>query len=72
MKEEVSEKLIRLPETQAILGGISRSTLWRWWNGLGPTGFPKPVKIGRSVAFKRSEIMTFIYNLGQQVDNESD
>ena len=66
MKEDVTERLIRLPETQEILGGISRSTLWRWWNGLGPSDFPKPVKIGRSVAFRRSEIMDFINNLGQQ------
>ena len=54
------EKIIRLPELQAILG-ISRATAWRW-EKMG--WLPKRIQLGpRSIGWRRSEVLDHISNL---------
>ena len=50
--------LIRLPELQALLGGVGKTTLHRWEaNG----NFPKRIRIGaRAVAWDRAAVDAFL------------
>ncbi len=40
------------PNETALQLGVSKNTLWRW----GKTGYLSPVKIGRKIVYKQSEI----------------
>ncbi len=47
------DKFLRTSEVREILGGISRATLWRW---IKDKKIPEPIKIGRVVLFRKSDI----------------
>jgi prophage regulatory protein len=53
-EQNMGQRLIRLRELQARLGGVSRTTLWRWERN---SDFPTRVQIGpNTVAWIESEI----------------
>ena len=54
----MTDKLLSIPQLGEVLGGMSRSTVYRQI-ALNP-GFPKPVKIGGATRFKESEVQAFI------------
>ncbi len=45
------------PETRAILGGLSETSLWRLSRG---TNFPKPVVIARRRLWNRAELFAWM------------
>lgn len=54
----MAERYVRLRELRARLGGVSRTTIWRWQR----TGaFPKPVALGpNTVVWLESEIDAWV------------
>ena len=52
-------RLFNMREVQAIAGGKSRSTIWRWVNDPS-NSFPAPVKIsGHSIAWPEESIIAW-------------
>ena len=65
--ETEDEKIIRFPELQEMLGGVSRTTVWRW-EKIG--WLPKRIQLGPrsrgskgSKGWKLTEIKAHIKNL---------
>ena len=51
---QVTDRIIRPKELREILGGVSKSTLWRW---ISKEQFPRPMKLGeRAVGWRQSTI----------------
>ena len=50
--------LIRLPELQRLLGGVSKAAIYRWMKS---AGLPAPLRLGpRCVAWSRGEVLGWI------------
>lgn len=60
MSNQAPDRLVRLPELKALLGGVSTASVYRWVKrGL----LPKPQRIGvRGVGWRLSEIEKLIQN----------
>lgn len=53
------EDLILLDAVRDIVGGISYSTLRRWWR-MEPPHFPKPIRLGpRRIAWNRQVVLSW-------------
>ena len=51
--------LIRLPELQRLLGGVSKAAIYRW---MKTDGLPAPLRLGpRCVAWSRDEVLGWIF-----------
>ena len=58
MSNQAPDRLVRLPELKALLGGVSTASVYRWVK-LGI--LPKPQRIGvRGVGWRLSEIEQLI------------
>lgn len=58
MSNQAPDRLVRLPELKALLGGVSTASVYRWIK-LGI--LPKPQRIGvRGVGWRLSEIEQLI------------
>jgi prophage regulatory protein len=64
----MAERYVRLPEVRARLGGVSRTTIWRWQR----TGaFPKPIALGpNTVAWLESEVDAWMAERRAAASNE--
>jgi predicted DNA-binding transcriptional regulator AlpA len=52
------DALMSVRQTCAFLGGVSKMSLYRWWND--PTsGFPKPFKVGQKNFWVRRDVVAF-------------
>ena len=50
----MTDRVIRPKELRQLLGGVSKSTLWRW---VAKEQFPRPMKLGeRAVGWRQSTI----------------
>ena len=50
--------LVRLPELQRLLGGVSKAVVYRW---MKTDGLPAPLRIGgRCVAWHKNEVLGWI------------
>lgn len=64
-QQEQQLKEYMLPDEVAELFGITRNSLWRW----DKQNYLKPVRCGRRLHYKRSEVMS-LFNGYQQENNE--
>lgn len=54
----MTDRIIRPREVRQMLGGIGKSTLWRWVNS---GDFPRPIRLGeRAVGWKMSTVEEWI------------
>lgn len=60
MSNQSPDRLVRLPELKALLGGVSTASVYRWVK-LGI--LPKPQRVGvRGVGWRLSEIELLVSN----------
>ena len=56
MNEVKSHKLVSCRELQMRLGGVSRATVWRYWQGPAAI-LPPPLKVGkRKIAWLEADV----------------
>ena len=56
--EKMPDKLLKIDELAAALGGIGRASIYRHIKTL--PGFPQPVKIGSATRFRESDVQAYI------------
>ena len=54
----MTDRVLRPKEIRQLLGGISKSTLWRW---ISENQFPRPLKLGeRAVGWRESTVEAWL------------
>ena len=55
------QRYLRYPEMSTLLGGVSRTTLWRWSRSTSKVGLPKPRRLGpNTVAWSELEVIAWL------------
>jgi predicted DNA-binding transcriptional regulator AlpA len=52
------DALMSVRQTCAFLGGVSKMSLYRWWNDPA-SGFPRPFKVGQKNFWIRRDLIAF-------------
>jgi len=55
---KLTDKLINIDELAQLLGGASRTTIYRHIRGI--PGFPQPIKLGAATRFRMSDVQRYI------------